>query len=145
MYTLGHKPFLKFAVAVGLVLCASGPVSADELIDNLGPVSAHEPILTSLGDKRVIAFFRPESERCALHAVVWDTKDAEAAKSAARVRVSLEPGQIVHLETPDNKPINLQCGNAAETLSMSDDDEHVSFGMTSGAPNHVMKAGASNF
>jgi len=92
MHELSHKSFLKLAAAAGFViLCGAGPASADELIENLGPVGAHEPILTSLGDKRVMAFYRPGSERCALHAVVWDNTDAEAAQSAARVRVSLEP------------------------------------------------------
>jgi hypothetical protein len=140
MYTLGQKPLLKCAVAAGLVvLCVSGPAGAGELIDNLGPVGAHEPILTSLGDKRVIAFYQPDSERCALHAVMWDNTGADAAKSAARVRVSLEPGQVVHVDTPDNKTLNLQCGNGAETLSISDDE------MTSEAPGRVMKAQASDF
>ena len=146
MYTVSHKSFVECAaLAVGLVLFASGPASADELIDNLGPVSAHEPILTSLGDKRVIAFYRPGSQRCAVHAVVWDNTNDDDAKSAARVRVSLEPDQTVHLDTADDKTLSLQCGKDAETLSISDNDERVAFGMASETANGAMKANASGF
>ena len=42
------------------------PAIADEL-NNLGPVPPHEPILTSVGTKRVIAFYLPGSGQCALH------------------------------------------------------------------------------
>ena len=146
MYPLRHKSLLKSAATASLViLCVSAPARADELADNPGPVGAQEPILTSLGNKRVIAFYRPGNERCALHAVVWDKADPEAAQSAARVRVSLEPGQLVHIDTAQNETLNLRCDDNAETLSISDNDERLAFGMTSEATNRVMKANASNF
>ncbi len=147
MYQSSYKSLLKSAaVATGvIVLCASGPASSDERIEHLGPVSAHEPILTAVGEKHVIAFYTPGSGRCALQAVVSDPTDAQPAKSATRVRVSLEPGQIVHIDTVDEKTLGLKCGEHAKTLSISDNDERVAFGMTFESPDRVVKANASNF
>jgi hypothetical protein len=146
MYPLSHKPLLKLAAAAGLVvLCASGPARADELVENLGPVGPHQPILTSVGSKRVIAFYRPGSDRCSLHAVVWENTDADTGKSAARVRVSLQPGQIIHIDTAENETLNLQCGDDAEMLSVIDNDERVAFGMASQQSDQIMKANASGF
>ena len=52
---------LSLAVAGALIaLTAVGPPArADELTQNLGPVGTHEPILTTVGNKRVIAFYEP--------------------------------------------------------------------------------------
>jgi hypothetical protein len=120
---------LKLAAAGALVAltAASIPAYADELAQNLGPVGPHEPILTTVGSKRIIAFYEPDSGRCAVHAVAWDNADADSviakfgpdpAHSAVRVRISLNPGQMVHIDSPANKSLNLQCGDNAETLAI---------------------------
>ena len=145
MFPLSRIQFLQFA-AVGtlVVLCAlATPTRADELAQALGPVGPHEPILTVVGSKRVIAFYVPGSDRCALHAVVWDNTDANTNRSAARVRISLEPGQIVHIDSAENETLNLQCGSDAETLSIVDNDELVAFGITTQQSDQSMRAGAS--
>ena len=43
------------------------PVRADELVQNLGPVGPHDPILTTVGSKRVIAFYTPDGGHCGIH------------------------------------------------------------------------------
>ena len=53
--------------AVGTLVVLGGfslPARADELAQNLGPVGPHEPILTTLGSKRVIAFYEPGGGNC---------------------------------------------------------------------------------
>lgn len=62
-------------------------------------------------------------------AVVWDSTDADA-DSAARVRVSLSPRQMVHIDSVENKSLNLQCGDHAETLAIVDTSERIAFGAT---------------
>ena len=145
MFPLSRIQFLQFA-AVGtlVVLCAlATPTRANELAQALGPVGPHEPILTVVGTKRVIAFYVPGSDRCSLHAVVWDNTDANTNRSAARVRISLEPGQIVHIDSAENETFNLQCGSDAEKLSIVDNDELVAFGITTQQSDQSMRAGAS--
>jgi len=119
---------LGIAAAVAFVaLTAVGlPARADELVQHLGPVGPHDPILTTFGDKRVIAFYEPDNGRCAVNAVVYDKTDADTGMTtAARFRVSLDPRQMVHIDSTDNESINLQCGDRAETLALVDSGELV--------------------
>ena len=130
MYPLTRIRFLRFAAAGALVAltAASTPARADELAQNLGPVGPHEPILTTVGSKRIIAFYMPDGGHCAVNAVVWDSTDADA-DSAARVRVSLSPRQMVHIDSAENKSLNLQCGDNAATLAIVDTDKFMAAGV----------------
>jgi hypothetical protein len=92
---------------------------ADELVQNMGPVGPNELILTTVGNKRVVAFYVPDGGYCGINVVVWDNTD-EVGNSAARVRISLDPRQMVHIDSADNKSINLQCGDYADTLALVD-------------------------
>ena len=141
---------LKFAAAAGVVACMLGtPAQADELAQNLGPVGPHEPILTEVGSERVIAFYEPDNGRCAVHAVVFDKTDAYTGMTtAARVRVSLNPREIVHIDSADNelvKSLSLQCGENAETLTIIDTDSLVASSITIQSPAQPIKASASGF
>jgi len=114
---------LSLAVAGALIaLTAVGPPArADELTQNLGPVGPHEPILTTVGNKRVIAFYEPDNDHCALNAVVYDKTDADTGTTtAARFRVSLNPREVVHIDSTDNESLDLQCGYNAESLAIVD-------------------------
>jgi hypothetical protein len=141
MFPLSRIPFA--AMGTLMLLCALGPPTrADELAQNLGPVGPHEPILTTVGRQRVIAFYQPGNAHCAFNAVVWDNTNPNAV-SAARVRINLKPGQIVHIDNTENKSLNLQCGSNAKTLSAVDDDELVAFGITTQQSLKSMRANAS--
>jgi hypothetical protein len=117
---------LGLAAASALVALSAVNITAhaDELAQNLGPVGPHEPILTTVGNKRVLAFFAPESGHCAFQAVIWTTADINA-DSATRVRTNLNPQQMVHIDTPDNKSLKLRCGDDAGRLAIVDDKEFV--------------------
>jgi hypothetical protein len=146
MHTLNRRQCLGIAAAGAFVaLTAVGlPARADELVQHLGPVPPHEPILTTFGNKRVIAFYEPDNGRCAVNAIVYDKTDADTGMTtAARVRVSLNPRQMVHIDSTDNKSINLQCGDRAEMLALVDNDELVAFGVQQANP--PMRASASGF
>ena len=141
---------LKFAAAVVVVVCTLGaPARADELAQNLGPVGPHEPILTEVGSERVIAFYEPDNGRCAVHAVVYDKTDPYTGMTTAtRVRVSLNPREVVHIDSTDNelvKSLNLQCGKNAEMLTIIDTDSLVASGITIQPPRQPIKASASGF
>ena len=121
MFSLTRTQFLTFAAAGALVVLSAGnPARSDELLSNLGPVGPHEPILTTVGSKRVIAFYEPDGGHCAVNAVVWDSTPAntDTPYATARVRISLNPRQMVAIDSPENKSLNLQCGDNAETLAI---------------------------
>jgi hypothetical protein len=147
---LSRVQSLKFAAAGAVVVCTLGtPARADELVQNLGPVGPHETILTEVGSKRVIAFYEPDNGRCAVHAVVFDKTDAYTGMTtAARVRVSLNPREMVHIDSTDNDSftsLNLQCGKDAERLTIIDTDSLVASGITIQPPSQPIKASASGF
>ena len=132
---LSRIQLLKFAAAVVVVVCTLGtPARADELAQNLGPVGPHEPILTEVGSERVIAFYEPDNGRCAVHAVVFDKTDAYTGMTtAARVRVNLNPREVVHIDSTDNgsvKSLNLQCGDDAESLALVDSNTRYASNLT---------------
>ena len=128
MYPLTRSRFMGIAAAGALALSlASLPAHSDELAQNLGPVGPNEPILTTVGSKRVIAFYVPGNGHCGINVVVWDRSDA-TGDSAARVRVSLSPRQMVHIDSAENKSINLQCGESAETLALVDTGKMIAAG-----------------
>ena len=122
---LSRIQLLKFAAAGGVVACTLGtPARADELVQNLGPVGPHEAILTEVGSERVIAFYEPDNGRCAVHAVVFDKTDAYTGMTtAARVRVSLAPGQTASIDSAENKSLTLECGDRGEMLSAVDTNQ----------------------
>jgi hypothetical protein len=118
MFTLSHTQLVKLAAAAALViLTASAPARAGDLAVNLGPVGPHEPILTTVGNKHVVAFYVPDGGQCSIDAVMWE--DTEA-KTAARVRISLTPGETAHIDGSENESLNLKCGESATTLTVAD-------------------------
>jgi hypothetical protein len=120
--------FLKLAAAGAIVvLTAAGtPARADEMVQNLGPVGPNDTILATFGNKRVIAFYQQDTGRCAVNAVVFEKTDAESGMTtAARVRVSLNPRQMVYIDSSDNQTLHLQCGDYAKTLAVVDNDRQL--------------------
>jgi hypothetical protein len=98
------------------------PAAAEELAEHLGPVGPHDTILASFGDKRVIAYYEADRGECGVNLVVWNRAD-ETGDSRVGLRVNLSPRQMVQVDTPDNKSLNLkslhlQCGNNAATLAV---------------------------
>ena len=141
---------LKFAAAGGVVACMLGtpdrPMNWPRIWDRLGLT---RPILTEVGSERVIAFYEPDNGRCAVHAVVFDKTDAyTGTTTAARVRVSLNPREMVHIDSADNesvKSLSLQCGENAETLTIIDTDSLVASSITIQPPAQAIKASTSGF
>jgi hypothetical protein len=149
MFSLPRMQLLSFAAAAGVLVISGTPTIADEMATNLGPVGPHEPILTEVGSERVIAFYEPDNGRCAVQAVVYDKTDAYTGMTtAARVRVSLSPREVVHIDSADNesvKSLNLQCGKNAEMLTIIDTDSLLASGITIQPPSQPIKASASGF
>ena len=119
MFALSKK--LRFA-AMGTLVVLGGyglPVRAGEPIQVLGPVGPNDPIVTTVGRKSVLAFYEADGGHCGMHIVMWDRGD-ESGDSASGFRVTLDPRQVVHIDTAQNKSISLQCGSAADTLAIVD-------------------------
>src|SRR5262245_48946838 len=119
MFSLTHN-FLKVASAAAVVALTSlsTPASANEMVQNLGPVPAHEPILKTVGNKNVIAFFVPGNAQCNVQVVMWNANDVEP--KSAGVKISLNPGQPASTDSSAAESFTLLCGDDAETLTAID-------------------------
>jgi hypothetical protein len=117
---------LKMAAASAIVALPAfaAPVNAYERVQKLGPVVAFEPILTTIGNKNVVAFFSPGNGQCNVQAVFWNADDM-AAKSAGGVRISLEPAQTVSIDSSPTETLTFKCGDYAESLSALDSDQQL--------------------
>lgn len=121
------RTVLGLAAASSLVLLTATvtPASADDTVQSLGPVGPQQPIIATVGNKRVIAFFTPGNSHCNVQAVVWDADDLEA-KSASRVRIRVAPNQTASIDASENETIALKCGANADTLSSMADRQFAS-------------------
>lgn len=100
------------------VLAFEGTASAEQPQTNLGPVAAYEPILATFGDKRVLAYFEPDGKNCAVSAIVFDASGK--SDTSTRVRMSLHPGELLHLDSVEDQNVILTCGpNAAKLLVLN--------------------------
>jgi hypothetical protein len=122
MFSLTRN-FLKAASAASVVALTaiSTPASADEMVQNLGPVPAHEPILKTVGNKHVIAFFVPGNGKCNVQVVIWNADDVEG--KSAGVRIGLNPGQTAAIDSSATESFNLRCGDHAATLAAIDGNQ----------------------
>ena len=81
--------------------------------------------------------------------MVFDKTDAYTGMTTAvRVRVSLNPREMVYIDSADNesvKSLNLQCGKDAEMLTIIDTDNLVATGITIQPTGQPIKASASGF
>ena len=113
--------FSRIQTAAGalVVLMAAGtPTHADQqVVQNLGPVGPHEPIITTVGNKSVVAFYSPDRGNCAVHVVEWNSADVNA-ESTAGFQTSLSPGQMAAINAAENRSLYLQCGEHAESLAI---------------------------
>ena len=114
---------LSFAAAGVLVVLATNvPARSSERPVRLGPVGADEPIMTTVGNKNVVAFYRPVDGHCNIYVVTCNRNDDSGAQ---QVRVSLSPRQIVHVDSADNQTLNLQCTDNAMSLAVIDSDGRI--------------------
>jgi hypothetical protein len=115
---------LAAAGAIIAFTAASIPARSEDRPVHLGPVGPLEPIMTTVGDKDVIAFFRLGDSHCNIYVVLNDRTDA-SNHSAAQVRVSLSPRQIVHFDIANHNTLDLKCGNDAGTLAIVEENQHI--------------------
>jgi hypothetical protein len=118
MQPLNRNYILSFAAAGAFALTVASTHSfAGDPPEVLGPVGPNDPIITAVGRKTVLAFYEVDGTNCGMHIVMWDRGD-ESGDSAAGFRVTLDPRQVVHIDTAQNKSIGLECGSAADTLAI---------------------------
>jgi len=106
------------AASVLTVLAFTHMASADEARANLGPVGPNEPILATVGDKRMIAYYERDDGKCAVSAVMFDASTAGGGLASTRVRLVLHPGEIFNFDDVKGQRVVLTCGPNAGLLTV---------------------------
>ncbi len=74
MFSQSRVRFLGLVAGAGiLVALSTAPASADEQVSRLGPVGPHETVLSSVGEKRIVAFYAKNAGHCAVQMAVLYT------------------------------------------------------------------------
>jgi len=63
----------------------------------------------------------PGNVKCNVQAVIWNADDVEA--KSAGVRISLNPGQTVSIDSSATESFKLRCGDQADTLAAIDGNQ----------------------
>jgi hypothetical protein len=125
---------IHFVAAGALVALVAAGIAAraDELVEHSGPVGTNDTILATFGSKRVIAYFERDNGRCDVSAVTFEKTDADTGMTtAARIRVSLRPREVINIDSSDHQSLRLQCGSNATTLGVLETDKVVASGRRS--------------
>ena len=111
---------LSIAAASALtVLAATFVASAgDGARANLGPVGPNEPILATVGTSRMVAYYEPVNGKCDVSAVVFDATPNGGGEASTKVRVTLHPGELFHLDSVKNEHVVLTCGPDAKLMTV---------------------------
>ncbi len=111
-----------FSIAVASVLTVLAfthtASAADQARVNLGPVGPNEPILATIGDNRMIAYYERNDGKCAVSAVMFDASPKGGGHGSMRVRVALHPGELFNLDAADGQRVVLTCGPNASLLTV---------------------------
>jgi hypothetical protein len=92
--------------------------AADQARVNLGPVGPNEPILATIGDNRMIAYYERDGGNCAVSAVMFDASPKGGGRGTMRVRVALHPGELFNFDTVGGQRVVLTCGPNANLLTV---------------------------
>ena len=92
--------------------------SAEPYQTNLGPVGPREPILATVGEKRVIAYYTKDGKNCEVSAIVFDKSPTGGGHASSRVDVALRPGELLHLGSVKEKTVALTCGRDAKKMGV---------------------------
>jgi hypothetical protein len=117
-----YPRILPVALVLGFVsvLCAGaasgdhGPVKGD----TFRPIQAMSYVF---GTKRMVGYFDSADGKCQLTLMIAEAVDPDLAPppSAARVSLSLAPGQVTSLDSAEHASIALTCGAHAQTVQVT--------------------------
>jgi hypothetical protein len=119
--TMARSIGLRLAAVASLAMLAATDTVAlatAERGDNFRPIEA---ITYDVGSKRVIGYFSSASGKCRVTLMIAEAFDPDisAPTSAARISLSLRPGERTALETAENASLALTCGTAAQTVQVT--------------------------
>ena len=106
-----------FAAALAANLCLSGQAVSGEPVEGDALYRPIQSISYTVGSKIASGYFVQQNSVCRVTLMIAEKIDPGLpSPTAARVRVMLDPGQVVGLDTEEGRSLNFTCGEGAATL-----------------------------
>ena len=102
---------------VGLAAAGIGAAHAAERpgVSDYGPSQA---INYSFGSKRAVGYFAVQDGNCALTMFLAEAEDGHIAPSAARIHVTVRPGDSAELSSVEGQGLQVKCGEKASAVEI---------------------------
>jgi hypothetical protein len=112
-----------FAVAIAASFWSSGPAVSGESQPQKEGSALYLPIQSisyDFGSKMTSGYFVRQNSVCLVTLMIVERSDPDLASptTAARVRIMLDPGQVVGLDSEEGRSLNFTCGEGATTLAV---------------------------
>ena len=109
-----------FAAALAASLCSSGQAVSGEPVEGDALYRPIQSISYTFGSKIASGYFVQQNSVCRVTLMIAEKIDPDLpSPTAARVRVMLDPGQVVGFDSDEGRSISLTCGEDAATLVVS--------------------------
>ena len=109
-----------FAAALATNLCLSGQAVSGEPVEGDALYRPIQSISYTFGSKIASGYFVQQNSVCRVTLMIAEKIDPGLpSPTAARVRVMLDPGQVVGFDSNEGRSISLTCGEDAATLVVS--------------------------
>jgi hypothetical protein len=109
-----------FAAALAANLCSSGQAVSGEPVEGNAIYRPIQSISYTFGSKIASGYFVQQNSVCRVTLMIAEKIDPGLpSPTAARVRVMLDPGQVVGFDSDEGRSISLTCGEDAATLVAS--------------------------
>lgn len=110
-----------FVATIAASLCTWVPAASSgspELLEGQRQYLPIQSISYEFGSKFMSGYFVQQATTCFVALMIIEKGDPEAVLpvTATRVRLVLNPGQIVGLDSDEGRSLNVTCGNDATTL-----------------------------
>jgi len=107
-------------LAAGSILCVAATGMASAHLSGSSVFRATEAMTYVIGSKRAVGYFQTASGKCQLTMMIAEAVDPDVAMppSAARMSLSLIPGQSVALGSAEGETMTAICGAGGETIEI---------------------------
>ena len=108
------------ASAFAAGLCLSGQAVSGEPVEGDALYRPIQSISYTFGSKIASGYFVQQNSVCRVTLMIAEKTDPDLpSPTAARVRVMLDPGQVVGFDSDEGRSVSLTCGEDAATLVVS--------------------------
>ncbi len=128
MLRISPLSILAGAGTIAASLCAWAPAATSGSLETMGSQIRYQPIQSishEFGSKTMSGYFvQQQNATCFVAFMVIDKDALETVPtaSATRVRLVLNPGQVVGLDSEEGRSVNLTCGENAATMLLDTGD-----------------------